>query len=49
LNHGRRQEGLQGTRARKKAKRTKISKAKVKKRFLQDVKIDQLVMRHGAL
>jgi hypothetical protein len=32
-----------------KVKRTEVPKAKVKKRFLQEVKVDHAKKRHGAL
>jgi hypothetical protein len=40
---------LQETRARENVKMTKVPKAKVKKRFLQEVKIDQVEKGYGAL
>jgi hypothetical protein len=49
LNQGQKQEGLWGTRAREKVKKTEVPKAKVKKRFLQEVKVGQAEKRHGAL
>jgi hypothetical protein len=45
LNWGWRQEGPRDTRAREKVKMTEIPKAKVKKRFLQEIKVDQAEKR----
>jgi hypothetical protein len=36
-------------RAREKVKRTEVLKAKVKKSFLQEIKVDQAKKRHGVL
>jgi hypothetical protein len=49
INQGKRQEGLQGTRAKRKVKRTEVPEAKVKMRFLQEVKVDQVDKGYDAL
>jgi hypothetical protein len=42
VNRGQKEEGLRETRAREKVKRTEVPEVKVKKRFLQEVKVDQV-------